>query len=219
MKPFTDFIWWFYPFVEGGVMGYIAVSLIKLSDCYKKVKAILGSRIFSIRDNLDKKPTKREIEKRQKLIPIYLTILSILIALININGNYSQDILGNIKTVPAANLGFFELLLVIINIIILSFNFLILAFFIFILFIIAYYTMLDQNSKQANKYGIGASICFGTIFSIALYLFTSSTGLGWWRLSILVLMSVIMSLIVAYSLVWTSNEKKPLKWPLKEQNS
>lgn len=167
----------------------------------------------------NKKPTKREIEKRQKLIPIYLTILSILIALIKINGgNYSQDITSSIKTELGTNLESFNLLLAIINIIILNFNFMIMLFFLFIIFIIVYYSMLDQNVKKANIFGILASICFSIIFSIDLFLLTNITALLWKQVLLFCLMVVVMSYIIAYSLVWT-NEKISLKWPVKEENS
>ena len=142
----------------------------------------IHSILHSIKKNLTKNPSKREIEKRQKLVPIYLTIISIMTALTKINSIIPQNLTNNStnlsETESSLELGVQPVL-----------NYLLaIACVLFFVFIIGYYIILDSPSRKIpNILGLFASVCFGSIFTFNLLLLANYTNLERWHLILLFL--------------------------------
>lgn len=195
IESFADFVSWVSPFVAGALVGYISVSFDNLIKKYKKM-------IHSLRNNFAEKPSKNEIEKRHKLVPIYLTVISIFTAFTKISNNYLENLTYNSTYLSEAQ----QVLERIETII--QFNLLVMVYALFVIFIIGYYIDLDtQNIKRSKLFGIMASFCFGLIFTIDLKLLTNYIHLDMLNLILLFGLFISFSVVIAISLVWTFKEK------------
>lgn len=202
IESFADIISWVSPFVLGALMGYISVSCDNLIKAYKILNGKIQEMRSVLRNNLAEKPSKKEIEKRQRLVPIYLTLISIFTAFTKISDSYLENLTYNSTYLSEAQ----QVLESIEKII--QFNLLIMGYALFVIFIIGYYIDLDTiNIKRSKFFGIMASFCFGLIFTIDLKLLTNYTHLDVSNLILLFVLFICLSAVVALSLVWTFKEE------------